>query len=218
MAYPGPVLLGVHVPKAGGTSIGAALAQAYQGSFYSDYADDPSLPESQRQLDPQRHFEGYPLPPGYGCIYGHYHIGKYGQEEALRFTLIRHPVEIVLSLYAYWRSVPRGGAPHQYFLKEQLDILGLANMPSVRKMLSQTYFGDFDMGRFDLIGRHDAREASLTRLSQLCGRPLDTTIHANATASDEGRTLREDKDIVAALTDILSEDIRFYERWAYRDV
>lgn len=71
------------------------------------------------------------------------------------------------------------------------------------------------MGRFDLIGRHEAREDTLIALSQGIGASLDLAIRENITPdSDERLEMVENLMLRRQLEDILVDDVRFYERYA----
>ena len=68
------------------------------------------------------------------------------------------------------------------------------------------------MNRFDLIGRHEEREAALNKLSKLIDFDLDVTIRENVTAvSAERQETEADPNLRRVLTDILHDDICFYE-------
>jgi hypothetical protein len=211
-------IIGVHVPKSGGTSIAHGLRVSFAGEFLADYADDPAIPEGARQIDPVRHLAGQPFPASVSCVYGHFHPNKYRDCQAARFTILRHPVDTIISIYTYWRSTAPGGTHHQYFLAQNLSPVELARMPLFQNLLSQTYFGGFDMARFDLIGRHDRHTDTIRKLEDLCGRSIRSDIYENVTTYENKEEIHAEESLRSALTDILLEDIRFYERWAFRHV
>lgn len=209
-------ILSVHTPKAGGTSVSRALSDAFGDEYFTDYSEDPADPRSPRNLDPEAFFSrNRQLPQGAACLHGHYHPGQFNLESTFLFTLLRHPVDNIVSIYFFWKTLPPQGQPlHDYFLSQGLDIIALAKLPLLRYLYSQTYFGGFDMSRFDLIGRHDERELALHELARVTGRKIDASVYVNATQeSVERAELIENSSITRALEHILEDDIRFYDRF-----
>ena len=211
-------LISVHTPKSGGTSVRSALIRAF-GDGFRAYSEDPANPCSPRNLDPIGYLAGKAqLPPDAMCIHGHFHPGHFDARGHVLATILREPVDNIISIYFFWkRLAPQGSVLHDYFLAKSLDVIGLAQLPLLQRLFSRTYLGGFDMSRFDLVGRHDARAEALQRLSSLVGRPLDPGIHENATPPDPERDeLAADFLLRAKLESILIEDIRFYEAHAHR--
>lgn len=208
-------IISVHTPKTGGTSIRTALANAFGAAFAVDYSEDPADPTSPRQLDPEQYFSrNRGLPVGIRCLHGHFHPAQFNLEDTFLFTLLRHPVDNIISIYFFWKALPPQGQPlHDYFLSRGMDILAMARLPLLRHLYSRTYFGGFDMTRFDLVGRHEARAAALDKLSQVAGVAIDTSVQVNVTGvSAEREKLLADGARMQQLHDILDEDIRFYEK------
>lgn len=156
------------------------------------------------------------LPQEVSCLHGHFHPGQFALDDSLLFTLLRHPVHNIISIFFFWQALPsQGQALHDYFLRKRFNIIEMAQLPALRYLYSKTYFGGFDMGRFDLIGRHEDRHTAFFRLSRLIGVNLDTSIHENVTVSNEGRhALLNDDFTMQKLRNILAEDIRFYDKFA----
>lgn len=109
----------------------------------------------------------------------------------------------------------QGDSLHEYFLDNDLTLVEMAQLPLLRYLYSQTYFGGFPMERFNLIGDHENREAALMRLARLIDRPLDVSVRDNVTpASDEREEVENDPVLRRRLTDILADDVRFFDRYA----
>jgi hypothetical protein len=215
------MLIGVHFPKASGTSLFFALKKAFGDALYPDYAENPADPHSPRQRDPAGYFGRTPrVPEHIRCIYGHFHPNKYARTAStFRFTLLRHPVDTMLSIYAYWQTTPARDQLHRHVIENRLNVVETARLHILTRLMSHTYFGDVDMTSFDLIGRYDNRPASLAVISNTTGIPLDPGIAVNLTPDGETyRHLKADPAIRATLEGILHEDIRFYETYAFRDV
>jgi hypothetical protein len=212
------VLVSVHVPKAGGVSTTRMLRNAFGEAFQIDYAENPASPVSPRVLDPIGYMSRKQIiPEGVQCLHGHFHPAKYAFDaRAFLFTLLRHPVDNLISIFFFWKQMPRHNGPlHDYFLTNDLDIIQTARLPLLRTLYSETYFGDFDMGRFDLIGRHENRESALAKLSRQFNVTLDATIRDNVTPPSEERlTANSDTRLRSELESILLQDIRFYDQHA----
>jgi hypothetical protein len=207
-------IISVHTPKAGGTSIKTALANAFGPAFEIDYSEDPADPRSPRQLDPEGYFSrGRRLRDDIGCLHGHFHPGQFNLDDTFLFTLLRHPIDNIISIYFFWRDLASQGQPlHDLFLTNRMDILQMARLPLLRHLYSETYFGGFDMARFDLIGRHEDRADALDKLSRVAGVQIDASVHENATTiSAEREELLSDRVRMHALGKVLEDDVRFYE-------
>jgi hypothetical protein len=85
----------------------------------------------------------------------------------------------------------------------------------MRRLMSSTYFGGYDMRRFDVIGTHSNRIAFIQAVSTLIGVPLSGDIRVNvAPPSEERGNVLADRKVIAKLRDLLQHDIRFYEACA----
>jgi hypothetical protein len=210
-------IISVHTPKAGGSSVSKILQNAFGEAFLGDYNDDPTDPLSERNIDPERFFaRKRQFPAGIQCIHGHFHPGQFDTDGAFLFTLLRHPVDNMISIYSFWKSWPgTRTALHSYVIENDLNVLEAARLPLLRWLYSQSYFGSFDMSRFDLIGRHEDRAAALARLSAQTGIPADAATYENVTPpSAEREAIYADSALMERLEDLLADDIRFYERHA----
>jgi len=211
-------LISVHVAKAGGSSLLKIFESRFGAGLLRDYAENPADPVSPRNLDPERYFARQTrIPDGVACVHGHFHPGKYAiPANAILSTMLRHPVDNIISIYFFWKTLARGhDALHDYFLAQTLSLQETAKLPLLRHLFSKTYFGGFDMGRFDVVGRHDSRDAALTKIGALTGGRFETGTHENVTrATPERREAESDPRMRRALEDILADDIRFYERFA----
>ncbi len=213
-------IVSVHVPKAGGTSTLTLWKQAFGDErVLLDYGEPPGDPSASFVIDPIGWMERRPtaLPDHIDVVHGHFRPHKYDLlAGAFRLTMLRHPVDNVISIYCYWKKIPpQPNAVHQYFVAENLDVLGLARLPMIRKLYSDTYFGGWDTGRLDFIGRHETRADDLQRLAGMLGVNMDASLHMNATEPDgvnlEKDAILSDRRVVKSLHDTLATDIRFYE-------
>lgn len=91
----------------------------------------------------------------------------------------------------------------------------MARLPLFRRLYSETFFGGFDMRRFDLIGRHEEREQALSKLSQAIAVPLQIATRDNVTPQTSERVeLLSNRRILSELETILIDDLRFYDAHA----
>jgi hypothetical protein len=218
-------IVSIHTPKAGGTS----MLNLWQRTFgmhrvMTDYLDPPANPGAEHALDPEGWAGRRPVSIAEDIlvVHGHFKPQKYDLiEHAFRLTMLRHPVDNIISIYFYWKKIPpQPSALHQYFLSRNLSLLEMARLPLLRRLYSETYFGGWDMSRLDFIGRHEDRPAELLRLGKLIGAELTADVHLNATEAGEDDEARArvlaDTALVSRLTDVLVDDIRFYEKHLYR--
>jgi hypothetical protein len=152
------------------------------------------------------------------AVHGHFHPAKYlDVPDARWFTILRRPPELLISIYWFWVSETFDDPLHRYFTSERLTVEELAALPIFRTLLSETYFGGVDMGRFDVIGAHEQRGEALRRLGELVGRDLPPDERLRPTPG--GERMQEmlcDDALLRRLESILAADVAFYERWAGR--
>lgn len=210
-------LLSVHVPKAGGSATRDILKVAYGDRLVLDY-DGPSNPARPRNMDPDRYLSGWcPWPNGADCVHGHFAPAKYAIPAGVFvFTILRDPVETMISTYFYWRHNRQNMMPlHEYVVANDLSLEEMARLPILRRLFSRTYFEGFDMGRMDLVGRYPDRRSALEKLQPVIGLSLDPAHVVNVTPVDPERAAAEaDAALMGRLRDLLAEDLAFYERWA----
>jgi hypothetical protein len=211
-------LIFVHVAKAGGSSLLKTFRDKFGGRLLVDYSENPADPLSPRRLDPTRYnARQIRVPDTFDCVHGHFHPGKYAiTPDVILSTILRDPIDNIISIYFYWKSLgPGHDALHDYFLAQNLSLLETARLPILRHLFSETYFGGFDMTRFNLIGRHDRREEALKKMGYMIGDTFQTSIRENVTpATPERQEAQSDVRLRRALEDTLSDDVRFYERFA----
>jgi hypothetical protein len=215
-------LISVHFPKASGSSFRIALEGAFgQSAVLSSYDCDPVDPANPMWINPDwfsRHRPRDVTP--FTVVHGHLPIVKYDLlPSAYRVVMLREPVENLISIYYFWRhliSIGQGGhALFQYVRDQRLSLLEVAEIPSMRRLMSRSYFGGYDMGRFDVIGTRDDRTAFIEAVSKLIGVPLSGQIRENVTPPSEERDdVVADGKVIVALRNLLQDDIRFYDACA----
>ncbi len=194
----------VHFPKAAGTSLSWQFGQILGTKLCLDYAHDPLIVKDYNSVD---------FPAGKIMVFGHFHPACYDRANAFRMTFLRHPLDNLISIYSFWKKMPEhGNFIHRRFLEEQPSLLAFSQHASLRCLMSEVYFGGYDMNRFDFIGFYENRVVDLAKLSEKIGVNISPDIRYNSTRyDDEDESRRHDQDLRKKLTDVLSQDIRFYE-------
>jgi hypothetical protein len=207
-------LVSVHFAKSGGTSLWAGLKNFYGDGIFSDQEHDPC--NSSQKFNPVRK-----LPKSVRAVHGHIRPDLYPlAPETKLITFLREPAEKLLSSYYFWLNLPPCGSPeHDAFLANRPDIFEYSEQ--VAGVAVSSYFGGFDMERFDLIGFHDHRVEHLARLSEMLGVHISPDIALNVTPfSHERREIENDLAKMRRIRDILKLDMEFYadmrSRWLPR--
>lgn len=159
------------------------------------------------------------LRPDVAIVHGHFHPFRYHDVPDPTFvTFLRHPVQNLISIYHYWKTLPRNtSAVHDYFLDHALSVTDTARLPVLRRLFSETYFGGFDPTHFHFIGDLATYEADVQRLSDFLGTNLsprreNVTGALDAESRRAYEEMQNDAKLAVTLTDILLDDVRFYER------
>lgn len=196
-------LISVHFPKAAGTSLLRQLTELLPDQVHLDYAHDP-LVESGNEVAV--------FPDDKRVVHGHFKPQRYSQRDAILITFLRHPVSNVISIFYYWLDCPEHGNPvHTKFLVERPDIFQFAAWPEFSGLMSKVYFVGFDMARFDFIGFHSSYAEDVARLGTLLGLPLSADIFENkGRPCEEREPLEASSSAISRLTDLLVDDVRFY--------
>lgn len=196
-----------HFPKAGGSSIARQLREEFRSACLQDYDHDPLGSQGDETVEH--------LPPDINGVLGHFRAQRYDAvERRFLFTFLREPIDNLLSIYFFWQSYPRSSNPwHQQFLDEAPDILGFAQYGPLRHLMSESYFGGFDMKRFDFIGFHETRSADIAVLNGSTGLRLRAEVHENKTANgaEQREAIMHDRRTLNALETLLVKDLRFYK-------
>ena len=198
-------IISIHFPKAAGTSLRKQLKSHFRSSFLY-YNNDPLTASGFETVDD--------LPKGVKAVHGHFRAARYDAvSNAFRFTFLRDPVENLISIYFYWLTLRPFGHPwHDKFVSEKPSILDFGKYGPFRCLMSETYFGNYDMSRLDFIGFYETRARDLPRLGELIGVNLNVEYHTNRTRNTEAQAaLKLDESKKDALRTLLAEDVRFYE-------
>ena len=213
------LIISVHFPKAAGTSLAEGLQAHFGTGLLRDYGTDPVDPLHPRHIAPHLYpMEPAQPPSAVRAVHGHFHINKYSSVgDAYRITFLREPVENLISIYYFWRKYQNdnGHATFQLFKKLSPSLFEFAEFPAIKRLMSQTYFGDVQMSGFDFIGFYDRRDRDLARLGDLLGIAFDPEIYVNRTSDDERDSrdsIMNDRKAIDRLRRSLAEDCAFYDR------
>jgi hypothetical protein len=202
-------IVSVHFPKAAGFSLKVQFIKLLGAKETLDYDHDPLTPAGMETAD---------FPEGKTLVMGHFRAQRYASSDAFWMTFLRHPVDNMISTYFFWKGLPVSNDLHARFLREQPTILEFASYPGFKALMSETYFGGFDMNRFDFIGFYESRKSDIPRLAKALKLPLVASVHENRTSeSDERLEAESDCSLQRNLTDLLAEDVAFYERLRLQD-
>lgn len=156
-------------------------------------------------------------------MFGHFHIAKYRNALNIpRITLLRHPLNWVISLYFFVLSQAQTPSDHpiiQYVSKNQITIEQFSRMPSVQNFFTQLMFRGVDMNTIDLIILHEHMSSGVAALEKLFGVPIHLTrknVTKELVPGYEKRRdeIQSDSRLMSALAYNLKDDILFYERCA----
>jgi hypothetical protein len=207
-------IVSVHFPKAAGTSLFEILRTTFGERLHHVLDADPVDPASAWQIAPGlTRARQRPFPTGAAAAHGHMRGDAY-PDATYRLTFLREPVDNLVSIYAFWRTLPTNGhAGHRLFLEQSVEILEFAEFPALQTLMSRTYFGGVDMRSFDFIGFHDRRHEDLARLASQLSLSGDLGVWSNRTPElAECDEILSNPHVLGRLRDLLRDDVDFYER------
>ncbi len=219
-APPFPLIVS-HTHKCAGTSLKRALVELVgPDNILQDYGPAGMQdPFSLYHLDRARYWAELERGPAPKVVIGHFHVCRWGHvENATRVTLLRHPIDRLISHYFFWKSQTPNPRNRLWIdlVENDRDILWFANQKIVRFIYTDGYFSGVDMRKFHLIIVYERLGAGLARLSSLFGRPIHLErLNATDALSSNYSTLRSelksDAALMERLRELLTDDISFYE-------
>jgi len=150
------MVVSVHIPKCAGTSFRHVLRQIHGPGLWLNYGDD---------------FRWEAVPSGTTCIHGHFSAAAYDGVIPGRklITIVRHPVERVVSNYHHFLRVPDPRNPASVRMHaEKMTLLQFARMERVRNEIV-SYSAGKTPSDFAWIGLAERYPESLVLLRKKFG-------------------------------------------------
>lgn len=193
------MIISVHIPKCAGTSFKHVLREMLGRSLWANYGDD---------------FSRAAVPAHTQCIHGHFSALAYHEiwPEARRLTMVRHPVERVVSNYYHFMREPDGRNSASIRLHaERMTLRQFAELEAVRNEITR-YTAGLRPADFAYVGIAERFAESVLLLRRTLS--VDKSISAirdnvNPDRKTENYELTaEDFDFIAELNSV---DLEWYE-------
>lgn len=132
-----PILIHLHVPKCAGSSVNAAMAEHFEGRYYS--RSNVHAPSGQPKL---KDIPSEEIDRRYDAMFGHFRFGVHRRfnRDYFYFSIARDPIERMCSLFNFVHTRPAHFA-HK-FLKENLCDLNELNEDTLRMQYFQRAWQD----------------------------------------------------------------------------
>lgn len=205
-------LIVVHIPKTAGGAFQSILQQVYGVEYiYYDYGS-LSIPQVYSPTE-------IPSPP-IRVIHGHFPIDKYDSfcPNAKRIIWFRHPIHLLISLYFYWRHMPRISPDDTSIVGKtqhtKMGIYEFAEQPEVTNILSQNMCGK-QLTDFYFVGFQEFFNEDILELKKLLSWPdINVSIYQNVNPNlkyhQDVQAIFTNKTIMSKLVENNREDIEKY--------
>jgi len=216
------MLVSLHLPKTAGTSFGAALDAHFGGALLRDYGDlplnTPAIVRNHLALQASLDIAGG-FPDSTACVHGHFLPVKYlllAAHRELRFmTWMRHPVERLVSHYAFWRRNPPPSPAHALHWRMHAEDWSLETFclaPELRDVYTQFLWG-FPLETFDFIGITEHYEADFEMFSRRYMGSASAPMRLNVGAAGErGASLQVHAELRQRIEAFHARDMALYDR------
>jgi hypothetical protein len=218
-------LISVHIPKTAGTALRNVLRQVYRSErLYEDYTDRPLDPQSPFNSDPatwhrERDTLVRHLGPHYRAIHGHFAAIKYQRDfpEARRIVWLREPASWLISLYFFWKNLPRrDNTLHHRLLDEGLSFVEFVELPEAQNRFTRIFLKGAALEEFAFVGLQEHFDEDFQQLARLMAwpdiKPELVNINPEARYRAEIQRFRSDSALMARLAHLNAEDGELYRQ------
>lgn len=200
-------LVSVHIPKTAGTSFRRALEQVYGAdAIFHDNGEYTDVLE----------MASMPLEPRHRVIHGHVWAGRYKSllPHVEHVTWVRHPVDWLISLYAFIDSLEPNPSPLWIYLKnDRPSLLEFAAFEGVRDHSQSRFLARVPLDAFSFVGIQEHFADDLSSFFTMKGwqcveMPRE---NSNPVIQEFRSQVWSDRAIVDGICDRLGSDMRLYE-------
>jgi hypothetical protein len=216
------LIISMHIPKTGGTSLLREIQDGAMGRFLLDY----ERPGAGRHFfyKKLRIAEQYlmarirrrQLLQNYDVIHGHFSVGKYAflYPQADFITFMREPVARILSTYYYYKHIASKNPasvrknPNILLVSEnRMGILEFAGRDSMQTFYARFTAG-FPLHKFSFIGITERYSESIMALNRLLGTQIEVRHERN---NDYSQYEYEYAPLLPDLRKLNQDNTRIYE-------
>jgi len=189
----------VHVPKCGGITFRTAIDR-----LYGDLAcNDESFKMHRRwgmvsfKYVPKYHARYYPFGPvgsgGYRVIYGHFLAEKYKHLGWPIITIIRDPVERVISNFSVWRRIGKDQKLHKMKKSWSIRTYAEHNTNVMTRMLGTS------LDIFEFVGVQERYNESIRKIGEILDLCFPTDVGIHNKTDKKVKVSQEDRKYIESL-------------------
>jgi len=159
------LLVSIHIPKTGGTTLGGVLKEKFGDGLFLDYPYLEGIRERKRPID---------------AVHVHFFLLKYFNLQHLVpnprvFTFLREPLDRVLSNFFYWLNLPElqdSDLYRKYFLDMKPDMETFLFAPEMTNICSKYLMPIDRPDHFWFVGFQKTFTEDIARLQKMFDMPI----------------------------------------------
>lgn len=222
-------LISVHIHRTAGTHFQHLLRKTLGNRVLFDYEHPPIRVDKPYGFDPLNCFRDNILErtnegvENKDIVHGHFHAAKYQHLNVGYTTILRNPVDRVISHYLFAKESALWARKNYDFVEPiyaytydmDLSVVDFASIAAIKYFYTRTYFEEFDMNRFEIIGDYDEINNYLESLGERISADLISFYQSKPDQiyNEEQKKIMKDKKTIEKLHEILAEDMEFYNKW-----